>query len=113
MVKKKKEEALVVEDVLKYMGYMEDMPFEPELLIYINASAQACKQILGTQWVGKTIDEATTWKSLTDEKYLDLVKAIICLKTKLVYDPPPSSSKELLVESLRENEERLVVSRIL
>lgn len=86
--------------------------FDQELIVLINASLSTLYQLgIGTSPF-KITGTDETWTQLLGEKdyYLELVKELIYLDVKLVFDPPTSSMvMDAYKERRRENQWRIAV----
>lgn len=87
--------SLVLADVKKTIGgSTEDDSFDIDLILYINATLGVLFQ-LGIDEAGATpiIDATTTWENLLgNRKDLEMVKAYIIHKVRLMFDPPTNSA---------------------
>lgn len=68
--------------------------FDPDLLILINSSFSVLNQLaVGPKEGFRVTNIAETWEDVIgSKKYLELIKEYICIKVKLVFDPPSSST---------------------
>lgn len=104
--------SLVLTDVKKTIGgSTEDNSFDTDLTLYTNAVIGILSQ-LGLEEADATpiIDETTTWDQLLgNRKDLEMVKAYIIHKVKLMFDPPTNSAAiEALKGIIAEFEWRIV-----
>lgn len=85
----------VILDTVKVMLGGPDLgeSFDTDLLVHINSSAQTLIDVgLITKSGCTNVLKTTKWGDfLNDTTVLDFVKSYIYLKTKMVFDPPPSS----------------------
>ena len=85
----------VILDTVKIMLGGPDLgeSFDTDLLVHINSSAQTLIDVgLITKSGFTNVLKTTKWGDfLNDSIVLDFVKSYIYLKTKMVFDPPPSS----------------------
>lgn len=89
---------LILKDVKTSVGILEDnLGFDAELLIYVNAAAAALVQI-GLTDLDITIDEDTIWPALPNTTLTSLCKTYICLRVKMGFDP---TSSETIMNSLK------------
>lgn len=66
--------------------------FDSDIIIHINSAINVLTQLGVGPEDGFMIDENTTWDEyIDDDKYLQLVKQYIYLKTKKLFDPPSNS----------------------
>lgn len=85
---------LILESVKKSIGGdVESNHFDPDLIMHINSVFSILRQMGAGPTSGFRISTGTEeWKSFsTDEALLDLVKTYMCLKVRLLFDPPISS----------------------
>jgi len=81
--------------VKKFIGLdPEYNVFDPDLLILINSSFSVLNQLaVGPKEGFKVTNITETWEDVIgSKKYLELIKEYICIKVKLVFDPPSSST---------------------
>lgn len=87
--------SLILTDVKKVIGgSTEDDSFDIDLILFINATLGILFQ-LGIDEAGTTpiIDATTTWDELfANRKDLEMVKAYIIHKVRLMFDPPTNSA---------------------
>lgn len=84
----------VLEDVKKFCQVPEfDDGFDTELLILINSELMKISQITKDAQRGTRITSAEdTWASLIEgDDEIEGIKEYVCLKVKLIFDPPTSS----------------------
>lgn len=84
----------ILTTVKKMLGIEESFTnFDDELIVYINGVFTTLTQLgIGTKDFSIT-GPSETWSSfLSDAKNLEAVKTYIYLKTRLVFDPPISST---------------------
>ena len=93
----------ILSTIKKMLGYeMEYTPFDTEIAVHINGALMRLCQLGIGPTEGFTIgtDYTEKWSNLLgDAKNLEGVKNYIYLKTKLVFDPPTSST---VVEAMKE-----------
>lgn len=78
----------ILKDVKKFVGDV----FDPDLIIFINAELMTLWQL----GIGKAnfavTGEKETWQDfLTDETNIQAIKSCVCLKARVMFDPPQSS----------------------
>lgn len=88
---------MVTESILESIKYMlginsEDTNFDRDLIIYINGALMIVNQ-LGVGPDGYTIsDSDNKWSEFLLERHdLELVKTVVYLRVRLVFDPPQNS----------------------
>lgn len=104
----------ILTSIKKLIGITEDYThFDTDLIIQINTAFMYLSQIgIGSDNGFSISDETTTWSDYLpeDDKNFEAVKTYIYLKTKLIFDPPQSSSvMESMKQTLSEIEWRLNV----
>lgn len=81
----------ILNDVKKFLGLQEDYTaFDQDILININGSLSTLQQLgVGPDVGFVVVDETTQWSDFSDDSsQLHASRLYICLKTKLVFDPP-------------------------
>lgn len=106
----------ILETIKKLLGIpKEDQSFDVDIIIYINSTLGVLSQ-LGLTEADKLpiIDEFTDWTSLLSTRTdLEMVKTYICMKTKLMFDPPTSSvAMEALNRTIAELEWRIANTKV-
>lgn len=85
----------VILDTVKVMLGGPDLgeSFDTDLLVHINSSAQTLLDLgVIPKSEFKSVSKTTKWGDfLNTDAVLDFVKSFVYLKTKMVFDPPPSS----------------------
>lgn len=87
-----------------------DNAFDTEIIVHINTAFMALRQLgIGPKAGFSISDESTTWSDFeVDMKLIESVKSYAFLKTKLIFDPPSSSSViKAYTDSISEIEWRL------
>ena len=84
-----------------------DRYYDPDVLIHINTFLLDLYQV-GIGPKGFVVDENTTWSDYLGEQlpYLNAVKDYLYLQTKLILDPPASSSTQ---QSYKDVSERILI----
>lgn len=93
----------ILTSVKKSIGITEECTqFDPDIIMAINSTMLALNQIgVGPEEGFKIEDKETTWSDLlNDNRLLEAVKSWVCLKVRLLFDPPTSS---ILKEAIKEN----------
>lgn len=104
----------ILTSIKKLIGITEDYKhFDTDLIIHINSVFMILSQMgIGPDNGFSISDETTTWNDYLPEgnKNFEAVKTYICLKTRIVFDPPQSSSTmEAMKQTISELEWRLNV----
>ena len=101
----------ILTSVKKLLGITEEQTaFDSDIIMGINASLNALTQIgVGPENGFIISDSSAIWSDfIGEEKRLELVKTYVYLKTRLVFDPPQSSSvMDAINKSLQEIEWRI------
>ena len=91
----------ILESIKQLLGVsVDDTNFDKEIIIYINGALMIIHQ-LGVGPFGYTITDASnTWEEfLMNRTDLELVKADVYLRVRLIFDPPQNS---FLVNAIKE-----------
>ena len=104
----------ILTSIKKLIGITEDYKhFDTDLIIHINSVFMILSQMgIGPDNGFSISDETTTWEDFlpSDNKNFEAVKTYIYLKTRLIFDPPQSSSTmEAIKQTISELEWRLNV----
>ena len=104
----------ILTSIKKLIGITEDYKhFDTDIIIHINTIFMYLSQIgIGPSDGFSISDETTTWEDFlpSDNKNFEAVKTYIYLKTRLIFDPPQSSSTmEAIKQTISELEWRLNV----
>ena len=104
----------ILTSIKKLIGITEDYKhFDTDLIIHINSVFMILSQMgIGPDNGFSISDETITWNDYLPEgdENFEAVKTYIYLKTKLVFDPPQSSSTmEAMKQTISELEWRLNV----
>ena len=104
----------ILTSIKKLIGITEDYKyFDTDLIIHINSVFMILSQMgIGPDNGFSISDETTTWNDYLPEgnKNFEAVKTYMHLKTKIVFDPPQSSSTmEAMKQTISELEWRLNV----
>ena len=101
------EEVIIVDSILtsvkKIIGISEDdSSFDSDIIMAINTVLMAVTQMGIGPATGYSIeDDSSTWDDFLDgNKNLEAVKTYVCLKVRLIFDPPQSST---MIEAIRQN----------
>ena len=104
----------ILTSIKKLIGMDEDYEYyDTDIIIHINTIFMYLSQIgIGPSDGFSISDETTTWEDFlpSDNKNFEAVKIYIYLKTRLIFDPPQSSSTmEAIKQTISELEWRLNV----
>ena len=104
----------ILTSIKKLIGITEDYKhFDTDLIIHINSVFMILSQMgIGPDNGFSISDETTTWNDYLPEgdKNFEAVKTYMYLKTRIVFDPPQSSSTmEAMKQTISELEWRLNV----
>ena len=102
----------ILDTIRKMLGYEADVttPFDIEIIQHINAAFSILTQLgLGPTSGFSIQDNTSVWGDIIPEGInLEDVKMYIYLKTRIVFDPPASSSAlETMKEQIKEYEFRI------
>ena len=102
----------ILDTIRKMLGYEADVatPFDIEIIQHINAAFSILTQLgLGPTSGFSIEDNTSVWGDIIPEGVnLEDVKMYIYLKTRIVFDPPASSSAlETMKEQIKEYEFRI------
>ena len=107
------EESILVY-VKKLLGIQSDYShFDPDIIYGINAAFAVLTQLnVGPEEGFSISNDSTKWNEfIQDNARLSLVKEYVCLKTRLLFDPPTSAALiDVINKSLSEYEWRLFVA---
>lgn len=87
----------ILETVRKLVGAGDsESPYDQDLLIHINSTLSTLNQIGAGPTEGFIADSTSQWTEFipADSKKLEMIKSYVCLKVRLVFDPPASSSAQ-------------------
>lgn len=105
-------EKSILNTVKKSVGVMPDYTvFDDTLIMHINSVFMTLTQVgVGPKQGFRIEDSSTEWSSFLSDDYenFESVKSYICLKVRLLFDPPSSSTHMQCIESqIKEFEWRL------
>ena len=107
------EESILVY-VKKLLGIQSDYNhFDPDVIYGINAAFAVLTQLnVGPKEGFSISDDSATWNDcIQDTARLSLVKEYVCLRTRLLFDPPSSSALiDAMNNTVAEYEWRLYVA---
>lgn len=85
----------ILTSVKKIIGIAEDYTeFDTDIIIHINSVFVLLQQLgVGPDEGFQIMDKTTTWQNyLQNDKLLNNVISYMCLKVKMLFDPPTNSS---------------------
>lgn len=88
-------EESILDYVKKLLGIQKDYThFDPDVIYGINAAFAVLTQVgVGPKEGFAISDDSAVWNDfLTDTMRIALVKEYVCLKTRLLFDPPSSTA---------------------
>lgn len=105
-------EKSILNTVKKAVGVMPDYTvFDDTLIMHINSVFMTLTQVgVGPKQGFRIEDSSAEWSSFLSDDYenFESVKSYICLKVRLLFDPPSSSTHMQCIESqIKEFEWRL------
>jgi len=103
---------LVLDDIKKYVGIEDGYTgFDFPLLVELQATLHTLSQ-LGVTISNETVMGIEEWEDVIAETdSISSIKSYVCLKVKMVFDPPANTSiLENLTARLRELESRILIS---
>lgn len=107
-------EESILDYVKKILGIQKDYThFDPDIIYGINAAFGVLTQLgVGPEEGFMISDNTAKWNDfVSDTTRLSLIKEYVCLKTRLLFDPPTSSSLiDAINKSIAEYEWRLYVA---
>lgn len=84
--------------------------FDPDIIMHINTMLRRLNQLgVGVSNFYITDKTATWGQFLEDESKFNQAKTYVCLRVRMVFDPPSGAAKEALNENIRELEWLLCV----
>lgn len=103
----------ILTSVKKSLGLAEDMvEFDMDVIMAINTALNVLTQLgVGPENGFQIEDSSSIWSDFTgrQNKKLNMVKTYVYTKTRLIFDPPMSTSvQECMKETIRELEFRLM-----
>ena len=102
---------VILTSVKKFIGIEDDYTqFDPDITLIINSELSTLNQLnVGTEEPFAIVSGDETWSDFFEDKdYLNQAKEFICIKTKMVFDPPQNSFvMDALKEKAKELEWRL------
>lgn len=85
----------ILTSVKKYLGISEDYTaFDDEIVMAINTAFFTLYQLgVGNDMTQpfKIADKTAVWSSFIDDRKIEMCKSYVCLRTKLLFDPPSTS----------------------
>jgi hypothetical protein len=105
-------ETSILRSTKKVLGIdPDDNTFDIDIIIFINSALSTIKT-LGLGQIQVTDDSAEWEDIVSDEDLLGLIRAIVYLRTRMLFDPPTTSyTQQAMTHQIEELEWRLNVSR--
>ena len=102
----------ILDTIKKLLGYADDDYFDQDILIAINTSLSILTQLgVGPSEGFSVFDDSAKWGDFIHDNRLNDVATYVYLKSKLIFDPPLSSSTtEAYERTLKELEWRINVA---
>lgn len=103
----------ILTSIKKLLGIEDEyMHFDSDIIIYINSALMSLNQLgIGPEAGYTILSDVETWTDyLGTQINVEAVKSYVYLKTRLIFDPPSSSSVlEAIERQIKEIEWRLIV----
>ena len=107
-------EESILDYVKKLLGIQKDYThFDPDIIYGINAAFAVLTQLgVGPEEGFMVSDDTAKWTDfVSDTARLSLIKEYVCLKTRLLFDPPTSAALiDVMNKSASEYEWRLYIA---
>jgi hypothetical protein len=105
-------ETSILRSTKKVLGIEpDDNTFDVDIIIFINSALSTIKT-LGLGQIQVTDDSAEWEDIVSDEDLLGLIRAIVYLRTRMLFDPPTTSyTQQAMTHQIEELEWRLNVGR--
>jgi hypothetical protein len=105
-------ETSILRSTKKVLGIdPDDNTFDIDIIIFINSALSTIKT-LGLGQIQVTDDSAEWEDIVSDEDLLGLIRAIVYLRTRMLFDPPTTSyTQQAMTHQIEELEWRLNVGR--
>lgn len=102
----------ILDTIKKLLGYPDDDYFDKDIIIGINTSLSILTQLgVGPSEGFSISDNSTTWGELINDARLNDVVTYVHQKTRLIFDPPLSSSvADAMERTIKELEWRINVA---
>jgi hypothetical protein len=107
-------ETSILRDTKKILGiHPDDDTFDLDIITFINSALSTIQ----TEGVGQEgffiVDDSATWDEITEnESQISLIRTIVYLRARLLFDPPPTSFiQSAMAKQIEELEWRLNVRR--
>ena len=83
----------ILNTVKKYLGIVEEYRhFDQDIVMHINGIFMILNQLgIGPSTGFSIEDETTTWSDFTDTTFIEAVRPYVCMRVRLLFDPPTSS----------------------
>ena len=99
----------ILEDIKKQIGIVPTYEaFDSQLLLDINAAFSTLHQLGVGPEEGFSVDATTEWESYILTPRLNFIKSYVCMKVRVMFDPPTSSfALDALKQQIAEYEWRI------
>lgn len=104
-----KKELTILQTIKKLVGIVPDYnEFDDQLLVYINSAFATLHQLGVGPEEGFEVEEDTDWDEYISTFRLNFIKAYVCKKVRLMFDPPSNSfAAEEIRKQIAEDEWRI------
>lgn len=103
----------ILTSIKKLLGIEEEYThFDTDIIIYINSAFMSLNQLgVGPETGYIIVNDSEKWTDyLNDQINIEAVKTYVYLKTRLIFDPPSSSSViDAIERQIKETEWRILV----
>lgn len=103
----------ILTSIKKVLGIAEEYEhFDPDLIMHINSVFSILTQLgVGPDTGFSIVDKSATWNDFSlDLSKIEMVKSYICMRVRLLFDPPMTASvMESIDRQIKELEWRLKV----
>ena len=104
-----KKDPTILEDIKKLIGIVPDYTaFDDQILICINSAFATLHQLGVGPEEGFLVEKDTDWDEYISTDRLTFIKSYVCMKVRLMFDPPTSSfALDALKQQIAEYEWRI------
>lgn len=94
----------ILTSVKDFLGLsLDDSSFNKDLIIYVNGALDTLAQVgVGTSLEA---DDQSKWSLFIEDPEpatLGMIRQYVCLNVKVLFDPPPPSTRDVLVNRMNE-----------
>lgn len=102
-------ELTILEDVKKLVGIVPEYDvFDDQLLMCINSAFATLHQLGVGPEEGFLVEKDTDWDEYISSQRLNFIKSYVCMKVRVMFDPPSSSfALEAINKQIAEYEWRI------